>query len=138
MSKTNLEIIKDFLNFQKTGQPEKVIELIDNNAAWHSDSIEGPWSGSHHGKDAIIKHFTNIKASVSEFKKTPIDLVASEETNFVYEYAYLECTFQHNNEFFETHLISIYEVKDQKIVSYRVLEDSNNLYQTYHKQASGK
>lgn len=134
MTKNNLEIIENYLNLQQTGQSDKAIALIDDNAVWHSDNINGPWSGSHNGKNEIKKHFKKIRASVSAFRKTPIDLVASEKTNFVYEYSYLECTFQHNGRDFETHLLSIYEIKNNKIVSYRVLEDSNLLYKKYHKK----
>ena len=67
-----------------------------------------------------------------------MDIVASNNTNFVYEYGYLECTFKHNNEFFATYIISIYEIKDNQIISYRVLEDSNTLYHSYHKTSDTK
>ncbi|AXA34602.1 nuclear transport factor 2 family protein [Francisella adeliensis] len=134
MNIENLKTIKNFLKFQQTGQTDKAVEMIDDDAAWHSDNIGGSWSGSHYGINAIKRHFKNISSSVSAFKKTPFDLVASSESNFVYEYSYLECTFQHNSKDFETHLISIYEVKDNKIISYRVLEDSNTLYKKYHQK----
>jgi ketosteroid isomerase-like protein len=134
MTKTNLEIIKDFLNHQKNGELNAALDLIDNNAQWHSDSINGAWSGSHFGKEAIIEHFKNIKKDVSQFTKTSIDLVASENTNFVYEYGKLRVVFAHNGETFETYIISVYEVENQKIISYRVLEDSHTLYQVYNKK----
>ena len=138
MSKQNLTIVQKFLQHQKNGQTENMLTLISDDAMWHSDSIDAPWSGVHRGKEAIIKHFMNIRASVSSFKKTQYDLVASNSTHFVYEYAYLECKFQRNGVFFATHLISIYEIKNNKINSYRVLEDSNTLYQTYHKKMHPK
>lgn len=138
MSQENLTVVRNFLQHQKNAQFDQALALIDDSAIWHSDSINAPWSGTHKGKQAIIKHFANIRTSVSSFKKTRFDLVASESTHFVYEYVYLECTFQNNNEHFATHLVSIYEVKNGKIISYRVLEDSNTLYQTYHKKLADK
>jgi ketosteroid isomerase-like protein len=133
MSQNNLLIVKKFLNLQESGQLSEALSFVDENAVWHSDSINGPWSGSHYGKNEIIKHFKNIKLSVADFKKTSIDLTASVNSNVVYEYANLEVIFSHNNEFFKTPVVCIYEVKDSKILSYRVLEDSHNLYQIYNK-----
>ncbi len=138
MKQENLIVVKNFLQHQKNAQLDQALALIDDAAIWHSDSINAPWSGTHQGKKAIMKHFANIRAAVSSFKKTPFDLVASESTNFVYEYVYLECTFQNNHEHFATHLISIYEVKNGKIILYRVLEDSNHLYQAYHKTSTDR
>ncbi|AJI54206.1 nuclear transport factor 2 family protein [Francisella philomiragia] len=135
MIKTNLEIIQNFLEYQRNGNLDAALNLIDDNAEWHSDSINGAWSGSHFGKQAIIKHFKNIKKDVSEFIKTSIDLTASENTNLVYEYGKLKVIFSHNNQIFETYIVSIYEVKNQKILNYRVLEDSHTLYQIYNSRA---
>lgn len=135
MNKTTLKTIKDFLNHQKNGDLSAALDLIDNNAEWYSDSINGAWSGSHLGKEAIVEHFKNIKKDVSQFNKTPIDLVASENTNFVYEYGKLKVVFAHNGETFETYIVSVYKVENQKIVSYRVLEDSHTLYEVYNKKS---
>ncbi|MBY7734456.1 nuclear transport factor 2 family protein [Francisella philomiragia] len=135
MIKTNLEIIQNFLEYQRNGNLDAALNLIDDNAEWHSDSINGAWSGSHFGKQAIIEHFKNIKKNVSEFSKTSIDLTASENTNLVYEYGKLKVIFSHNNQIFETYIVSIYEVKNQKILNYRVLEDSHTLYQIYNSRA---
>ncbi|WP_119329372.1 nuclear transport factor 2 family protein [Cysteiniphilum halobium] len=135
MNQHNLAIIRKFLDHQKKAETEQVLALIAEDAVWHSDSIGAPWSGDFHGKNEITRHFANIRESVTSFSKTPMDIVASGNTNFVYEYGYLECTFKHNNEFFATYIISIYEIKDNQIISYRVLEDSNMLHQTYHKKS---
>ncbi|MBK2296926.1 nuclear transport factor 2 family protein [Francisella philomiragia] len=132
MTKTNLEIIQNFIEYQQNGNLDAALNLIDDNAEWHSDSINGAWSGSHLGKQAIIEHFKNIKKDVSQFNKTSIDLTASENTNLVYEYGKLKVIFSHNNQIFETYIVSIYEIKNQKILNYRVLEDSHTLYQIYN------
>ncbi|WP_151193773.1 nuclear transport factor 2 family protein [Cysteiniphilum sp. JM-1] len=138
MNQHNLTIVRNFLAHQKNAQADQALALIAEDALWHSDSIGAPWSGDFHGKAEIIRHFANIRQSVTSFSKTPMDIVASDNTSFVYEYGYLECTFKHNNEFFATYIISIYEIKDNQIISYRVLEDSNTLYHTYHKTSDTK
>ncbi|MBK2024793.1 nuclear transport factor 2 family protein [Francisella philomiragia] len=135
MTKTNLEIIQNFIEYQQNGNLDAALNLIDDNAEWHSDSINGAWSGSHLGKQAIIEHFKNIKKDVSQFNKTSIDLTASENTNLVYEYGKLKVILSHNNQIFETYIVSIYEIKNQKILNYRVLEDSHTLYQIYNSKA---
>ncbi|MED7787859.1 nuclear transport factor 2 family protein [Francisella sp. 19X1-34] len=134
MNKSNIKTIKEFLNLQRSGNLDAALELIDDNAEWHTDSINGSWSGSHFGKEAIIEHFKNTKGEVDTFSKTTIDLTASENLNLVYEYGKIELVFSHNKQIFETYTMSIYEIKNNKIISYRILEDSNTLYQVYNKK----
>jgi len=133
MKSENINIVKKFLKHQSKGELELALSYVSDDAAWYSDSIKAPWSGVHHGKAEIIKHFENIKASVRSFSKKTFDIVGSDSSPFVYEYGLLKCQFAHNLENFETYIISIYEIQDGKIKSYRVLENSLALHDSYHK-----
>jgi len=132
----NLKIIETFLQHQKSAQMQEVLAMIHDDAIWYSDNIDAPWSGQHRGKEEIQQHFIDVKKSVISFSKKQYDIVASQHTNYVYEYAFLECVFSHNNKYFSTDIVFIYEVLDRKIKSYRVLEDSNTLYKKYHLEKS--
>jgi len=133
MKSKNINIVKEFLRHQSKGELELALKHISDNAVWHTDSIEAPWSGVHQGKPEIINHFKNIKASVLSFSKTTFDISGSDNHALVYEYGLLKCQFAHNNQHFESHIVSIYEIKMDKIHSYRVLENSLALHDSYHK-----
>ncbi len=132
MSENHLNIVQNYLSHLKNKELELAMSYVADDTIWHSDNINAPWSGTHHGKKALLKHLENIKKYTKSFKKEVYDLVAGENSNYVYEYGHLSCEFHHTQEIFNTYIISIYEIIEGKIHSYRVLEDNKSLYQIYH------
>ena len=126
---SNLDTVKAFAAFMKENNTSAAFDLIDDNAVWHSDEIGAPWSGIHVGKENIIKHFAAIRQETESFKKIVENYL--EKDDMVIEICSLHCVFKKTKKPFDTRCVCIYMLKNGKIISYEVLENSLKLYQSY-------
>jgi len=124
-----IELVKKFQ--QQLSQDSKAaFDLIAQDAVWHSDSIGAPWSGTHRGKENVIKHFASIKGTTTHFKRHIDDFI--EKGNLVIELGSLSCILNKTNKPFQTEYVCLYRFENGKILSYKIFEDSLKLYQAYH------
>ncbi|MDF1796033.1 MAG: nuclear transport factor 2 family protein [Coxiellaceae bacterium] len=126
---SNIEIVKQFQQFMAQGEQAQAFAMITDDAVWHSDEIGAPWSGIHEGINAIKEHFQNISGTTQQFKREIKQCI--EQGDLVIELGGLSCILNKTNLPFETEYVCLYGVKDKKIFSYRIFEDSLRLYRAY-------
>ncbi len=132
MSKDNknlITVVEEFQHLMHKKNLTSAFALIDENATWHSDEIGAPWSGVHHGITQIKEHFKNISGTTTDFERTINEIF--EYKNMVFEIGALSCVLNKTGQPFETDYICQYIIRNEKIISYRIFEDSLKLYKAY-------
>ena len=129
----NINIIKHFQNLLKNEDKSEAYHLIAENAVWHSDEIEAPWSGIHKGIEAIKKHFSNISGTTKDFKRFSQEFI--EKNDLVVEIGSLSCILNKTQKPFATEYVCLWRIRHGKIQSYRIFEDSLKLYKAYYNGA---
>lgn len=124
-----INIIKKFQKLMDNGQLKNALELVDQHAIWHSDEVGAPWSGIHHGIDAITEHFNAISGTTQEFKRHVDQFIVNDD--LVIELGSLSCILSKTNKSFATEYVCLYTISNGKIISYRIFEDSLKLYRAY-------
>lgn len=124
------QVVQEFQEVMASGDREKAFSYIAEDAVWHSDEIEAPWSGIHHGIEAIKKHFGNISGTTTDFKRHADHWI--EHDDLLIEIGSLSCILNNSGKPFATEYICLYTVKNGKIHSYRIFEDSLKLYRAYY------
>ena len=129
---TNIEIIKKYYDLIANGNNETALNMIADDATWHSDEIGAPWSGIHHGINAIKQHFAAISGTTTNFQRFKQQFIEHED--LVIELGGLSCILNKTQQPFSTEYICIYKIKNNKIASYRIFEDSLKLFKAYFHQ----
>ncbi|WP_437373642.1 nuclear transport factor 2 family protein [Maribacter litoralis] len=124
---SNIKIIKEYLNKLLSGNKEEAFELIAENAIWTvKGSVNVPTVGVRKGKKEIAVYFENF-----------LNNFDPKEFNINHYFKEKEVVFVIGN---FTHLINKtqklvssdwmmkFEIKNEKITSYKILEDSYALY----------
>lgn len=126
---SKIDIVTKFQQLMSDGDTASAFQLIDDTATWHSDEIGAPWSGVHHGIDEIKQHFQNISGTTKNFQREIKELI--EHGDLVIELGGLTCILNKTGQPFATEYVCLYGVRDHKIISYRIFEDSLKLYRAY-------
>lgn len=129
-STNNISTIKKFQHHITQQDKSDAYHLVADNAVWHSDEIEAPWSGIHKGIEAIKKHFSNISGTTKDFKRHNQEFI--EKNDLVIEIGSLSCILNKTGKPFATEYVCLWKVQDGKIQSYRIFEDSLKLYRAYY------
>lgn len=129
---SKIEIIQSFYKLMAEKKMEDAFLLIDENAVWHSDPIHAAWSGIHYGKEKIRQHFLAIKSETTEFSRKIDEFIEFKDK--VIEIGSLHCRLIKTNNLFDTDYVCIYQFKAEKIVYYRIYEDSLKLYNAYYNE----
>jgi len=125
-----IELVKKFQLLTSQNKQQEAFELIAQDAVWHSDNIGAPWSGTHYGKENIVKHFSSIKGTTTRFMRKTNQFI--EQGDLVVELGSLSCILTKTGKPFDTEYICLYRYKDGKITSYTIFEDSLKLYRAYY------
>jgi ketosteroid isomerase-like protein len=126
----NIKIIQDFQNLISNEDQSNAYRLIADDALWHSDEIDAPWSGVHKGIEEIKKHFSAISGTTKNFKRFDQNFI--EDKGLVIEIGSLSCLLNKTGQPFSTDYVCLWQVLDGKIMSYRIFEDSLKLYKAYY------
>ena len=127
---TRVGVVKDFQQHMSSGEKDQAFNMIADDAIWHSDEIDAPWSGVHQSKENIIKHFANIAGTTLEFSRHTDEFI--EHNDLVIEIGSLRCILKKTNKPFDTQYVCLYRVSDNKITYYRIFEDSLKLFRAYY------
>ena len=131
----SLNIIKKFHAAFAAGHKEAAFAMIADDAIWYSDKIDAPWSGTHHGIEAIKQHFAdagaNIQADNLEGRKF-LSQRFIEQDELVIELGDLSIKFTSNQQSFSGEYVCVYTIENNKICTFKVFEDSMALYNAYH------
>ena len=122
-------LVQSFQQLMSTKQLDAALQLVDTKAVWHSDEIGAPWSGIHHGMAAIREHFNNISGTTTNFERSILEIFSHK--NLVIEIGSLSCTPDKTGQPFATEYVCLYGIENNKIISYRIFEDSLKLYRAY-------
>jgi len=126
---TSISLVQTFQQHLAKNEFDEAFALVDADAVWHSDEIGAPWSGVHHGLDAIKEHFLAIRGTTREFTRTSHRWIADED--LVIELGSLSCFLNKTSQPFATEYVCLYTVRNNTIHSYRIFEDSLKLYRAY-------
>ncbi|WP_108652645.1 nuclear transport factor 2 family protein [Dongshaea marina] len=133
----HVEIIKQYREYFKQKNIQGALELVSDDAIWHTDNAGGGWSGTHEGKEAILQHLKNIGKECQ---------LTSWETRSIFPYnekqvietAYLKFKFLATGEEYESDAVCFFNIEEGKITRYKIYEDEQKLIDCYQRVLSAQ
>lgn len=127
METNNIKIVQDYLNKLLSGSKEEAFELVAEDAIWTvkgSDNV--PTVGKRQGKQEIEVYFENFQNNFEPKEFNINHYFDKEDTVFVIgDFTHL---IKKTQKLVSSDWTMEFIVKNQKITSYKILEDSYALY----------
>ncbi|TPN82900.1 nuclear transport factor 2 family protein [Aquimarina algicola] len=127
MDTNNIKLVKEYLSKLLSGNMEEAFELVADEAVW---TIEGsdnvPTVGKRKGKEEIAVYFENFQNNFEPKEFNINHYFETEDIVFVIgDFTHL---INKTQKLVRSDWMMEYKVKDEKITSYKILEDSYALY----------
>lgn len=127
METNQIRIVKDYLSKLLAGNKEKAFELVAEEAIWTVEGSDNvPTVGKRNGKQEIDVYFENFQNNFEPKEFNIIHYFENEDTVFVIgNFTHL---IKKTQKLVSSDWMMEYTIKEEKITSYKILEDSYALY----------